>query len=86
MRAESLYDDRLYALSKSVLSSRNYAGRITLSPHCPELKENQKLQTVKPKIRKFRDTEFYNFQTAHRSAAGPNRNFPHCESTIFNAV
>ncbi len=29
-RSESLYDDRLYALSKSVLSSRNYAGQIPL--------------------------------------------------------
>ena len=44
MLGESLYDDRLYALSKSVLSSRKHVGQITLSPHCPELKENQKRQ------------------------------------------
>ena len=86
MVVESLYDDRLYALSKSVLSSRKHVAQIVVKRHCPELKENQKLQTVKPKIRKFRDTELYNFQTAHRNAAGPNRNFPHCESTICNAV
>jgi hypothetical protein len=42
MLGKSLYDDRLYALSKSVLSSRKHVGQIDLSEHRPELKEIQK--------------------------------------------
>ncbi len=40
---------------------------------------------VKQKIRNFRVTEFYNFQTAHRSAACPNRNFAHCSTSQFRS-
>ena len=55
MLGKSLYDDRLYALSKSVLSSRKHVGQITVSRHRPELKEDQKLvkglaRTVRTRI------------------------------------